>query len=164
MTVNNSDAARASGHKTVAAPPKPADAKRSVLPAAATDRQPPTTSERIAAWVAEIDEWLDSGVSDRYQREPLAQHWARVAKVNEEAGEAIEALIAWTGQNPRKPQRDEAREELLGELADVALTAILGMQHFVKDADETLVILWTRLAFLHRRMKAKQQPCVVSAR
>lgn len=102
--------------------------------------------------IAEIDEWLDSGVGARYQREPLGQHWARVAKAGEEVGEAIEALIAWTGQNPRKPQRDEAYDELLGELADVALTAILGMQHFTKDSDETMRLLWMRLAFLHRRM------------
>jgi NTP pyrophosphatase (non-canonical NTP hydrolase) len=109
--------------------------------------------ESILSKITDIDDWLDSGVSDRYQREPLAQDWARVAKVNEEAGEAIEAMIAWTGQNPRKPQRDEARGELLDELADVALTAILGMQHFVKDADATMWIVWKRLFRLHDRMR-----------
>lgn len=104
--------------------------------------------------LVEIDDWLDSGVALRYQDEPLvAQDCARVAKVAEEAGEAIEALIAWTGQNPRKPQRDNARDELLGELSDVALTAILAMQHFTKDVDETMLLLWTRLAFVHNRMR-----------
>lgn len=101
--------------------------------------------------VALIDEWLDGAVADAYQGQPLAQDWARVAKVVEEAGEAIEALIAWTGQNPRKPRRPEARDELLSELADVALTAILGMQHFTKDAGQTWAYIDHRLSLLQRR-------------
>lgn len=101
--------------------------------------------------IADIDAWLDEEVAAAYESQPLAQHWARVAKVNEEAGEAIEALISWTGQNPRKPQRDEARDELLTELADVALTAILAIQHFTKDADETVNGVLARLARLHAR-------------
>ena len=97
--------------------------------------------------IAELDQWLDDGVAGRYATQPLAQDWARVAKVAEEGGEAIEALIAMTGQNPRKPQRDEAREELLNELADVALTGIYAIQHFTKDADETMRRVWGRLAY-----------------
>lgn len=106
----------------------------------------------FADLVAEVDDWLDSGVAETYQGQPLAQDWARVAKVTEETGEAIEALIAWTGQNPRKPRREDAREELLTELADVAITAILGMQHFTKDADETLSRVEQRFRFLYERM------------
>jgi hypothetical protein len=103
-------------------------------------------------FVTEIDEWLDANVSEAYKDQPLAQHWARVAKAGEEAGEAIDALIAWTGQNPRKPQRDEAYGELMDELADTALTAIYGMQHFTKDADETARLLLARLAHHHGRL------------
>lgn len=101
--------------------------------------------------------WLDDGVSDLYGAQPLAQHWARVAKTSEEAGEAIEALIAWSGQNPRKPRVDDfvGRAKLLDELADVALTAILAIQHFTKDADQTMGHLWEHLAFLHERMRTK---------
>lgn len=102
--------------------------------------------------VVEIDKWLDDNVSKQYKDQPLAQHWARVAKAGEEAGEAIDALIAWTGQNPRKEQRDEAFAELMDELADTALTAIYGMQHFTKDVDETLRLLCTRLVYHHGRL------------
>jgi NTP pyrophosphatase (non-canonical NTP hydrolase) len=105
--------------------------------------------------IAEVDAWLDGGVSETYADQPLGQHWARVAKASEEVGEAIEKLIEWTGQNPRKPQRDEARGEMLDELADVAITAILAMQHFTKDADETLRLFDDRFEFLYRRMRAK---------
>lgn len=102
--------------------------------------------------IGEVDETLDANVSEVYQRQPLAQHWARVAKAGEEAGEAIDALISWTGQNPRKPQRDEAFEELLDELADTALTGIYAMQHFTKDAEETARRLRDRLALHHSRL------------
>jgi photosystem II stability/assembly factor-like uncharacterized protein len=108
------------------------------------------TSFRVES-VTEIDAWLDGEVAATYRGQPLAQDWARVAKVTEEAGEAIEALIAWTGQNPRKPQRPEARAELLTELADVALTAILAIQHFTKDAGQTWAHLDHRLGRLHER-------------
>lgn len=52
--------------------------------------------------IRDADEWLDGSVSHYYKLEPLAQDWARVAKVSEEVGEAIAELIAATGQNPRK--------------------------------------------------------------
>jgi len=117
-----------------------------------SDRESLFTAQ--AEIIALADDWLDGRVSDTYQGQPLAQHWARVAKVVEESGESIEALIAWTGQNPRKPQRDEAREELLAELADVVVTATLAIQHFTKDTDETLDLLEARLSFLYQRMRA----------
>ena len=56
--------------------------------------------------LAKIVEWmdndLDGAVAEKYKGQPLAQDWARVAKLSEEVGEAIDALIGITGQNPRK--------------------------------------------------------------
>jgi NTP pyrophosphatase (non-canonical NTP hydrolase) len=115
------------------------------------DGDPVTMANDFRDSIALIDEWLDGAVAERYQRESLAQDWARVAKVAEEAGEAIEALISWTGQNPRKPQRPEALDELLEELADVACTGLLAMQHFIKDADVTQERFEQRLARLRQR-------------
>jgi hypothetical protein len=100
--------------------------------------------------IESIDLWLDRDVAGTYQDQPLAQDWARVAKVAEETGEAIDRLIALTGQNPRKGVCG-TREELLGELADVALTAILAMQHFTKDAPETFRLLDADLVRIARR-------------
>lgn len=91
--------------------------------------------------VAAIDEYLDSGASDKYRNQPLAQDWARVSKVIEELGEAISEMILYTGQNPRKGTVPEAREYMLNELGDVAFTAILAIQHFTKDADKTRDII-----------------------
>lgn len=105
----------------------------------------------MAAAIAFVDDWLDDYVPDHYS--PLAQNWARVSKVAEETGEAIAALIAWTGQNPRKgPPDPNAYGQMLDEIADVALTAILAIQHFVKDTDETGEILSSRLVRLRDRI------------
>jgi hypothetical protein len=92
------------------------------------------------------DIWLDDKVSKQYQDAPLAQHWARVAKTTEEIGEAINALIVWTGQNPRKPANPSAKHAMLSELADTAITAILGIQHFTKDEAKTSAYLSVALA------------------
>ena len=101
--------------------------------------------------VRDADVWLDGDVSRPYKGQPLAQHWARVAKVAEEVGEAIEALIGVTGQNPRKGVcADEG--DLLAELADTALTAILAIQHFTKDAGQTDRVLQVSFGKLASRI------------
>jgi hypothetical protein len=83
-----------------------------------------------------FDNHLDTGVAQEYKDQPLAQDWARVAKVVEECGEAIQELIAYTGQNPRKG-KSGSEAVLLDELADTALTAIYAIQHFTKDRHAT---------------------------
>lgn len=107
-------------------------------------------------WLEAIDLHLDREVGTRYHAEPLAQDWARVAKVAEEAGEAIAELILWTQQNPRKVQRGDlgSREALLAELADVVITGALAIQHFTKDAEETYALLLDRLEATHERIDA----------
>jgi IS605 OrfB family transposase len=90
------------------------------------------TLGRVLDIIRNVDRWLDAEVDGAYAAEPLAQDWARVAKCSEEVGEAIEALIAYTGQNPRKGICG-SRDAMLAELADVAVTAMFGIQHFTKD-------------------------------
>jgi hypothetical protein len=101
--------------------------------------------------VEEIDRWLDRETADPSIIQPLAQDWARVAKVSEEAGEVISVLIGVTGQNPRKGVSD-TRSHLLQELADTAWTAIFAIQHFTKDTDRTRGILDGDLLRIHDRM------------
>lgn len=109
-----------------------------------------------------VDIWLDALAGTDYQAQPLAQDWARVAKLPEEISEAlaecedlsandrarldkvtetfgkvIAELILATGQNPRKPQDPAAHDRMLRELADTVMTGIYGIQHFTKDADRT---------------------------
>lgn len=105
---------------------------------------------RVLAIVRDADAWLDGAVASDYKWQPLAQDWARVAKVSEEAGEAISALIAYSGQNPRKGVCG-TREELLGELADAFCTGILAIQHFTKDPELTWAVVSRSLEKLEAR-------------
>jgi NTP pyrophosphatase (non-canonical NTP hydrolase) len=98
-----------------------------------------------------IDEWLDNGAGAAYQREPLAQDWARISKVAEELGEATQAFIGYTGQNPRKGYT-HTQDDVLYELADVVLTAILAIQHFTKDQEETESIINFKIQQLKKRV------------
>lgn len=96
--------------------------------------------------VERVDEILDANVSQIYKEQPLAQDWARIAKVIEETGEAINELILYTGQNPRKGEHPEQYWKMLMELADTALTSIYALQHFTKDIAVTKEILRTTSA------------------
>lgn len=97
-----------------------------------------------------MDNDLDTEVSPQYREQPLAQNWARVAKVVEEAGEAIDALIGVTGQNPRKGTYG-SYDDLLNELADVALTGMYALQHFTKDEGLMFAVLLNRARFHRER-------------
>ena len=103
-----------------------------------------STLERVLDIIHVVDLWLDSEVAPGYQAQPLAQDWARVTKAGEEVGEAIDALIGFTGQNPRKGTYG-SREDLLKELGDIAVTGMFAIQHFTKSADETASVLMNAL-------------------
>lgn len=99
-----------------------------------------------------IDTWLDTGVSDLYQRQPLAQDWGRISKVSEELGEAMQAFIGWTGQNPRKGFSHD-RTDVLEELADTMISALFAIQHFTKDSQETRNLIRAKIAKIEKRAR-----------
>ena len=107
---------------------------------------------RLADCVAWMDDDLDEHVSQPYKDQPLAQDWARVAKAAGEVGEAIEALGAYSGQNPRKGVHGSP-DDLLAELTDGALTCVYAIQHFTKDAEATIEILLSRAEYHVQRRK-----------
>ena len=100
------------------------------------------------------DGWLDEAVAAQYHNQPLAQDWARVAKMSEEIGEAIAELISMTGQNPRKPNDPEAYAKFLKEMGDAVVTGILGIQHFTKSTSETKDVIRRAIAKLETRIPA----------
>lgn len=98
----------------------------------------------------EIDQYLDANVSLLYKLQPIGQDWARISKVGEEYGEAVNTFIGVTGQNPRKGDYS-SYDELEKELLDVAATALLAVQHFDKEG-ETMNKLANHIAYLRERI------------
>src|SRR5260370_25690844 len=92
------------------------------------------------AW---IDTWLDDNVSQSYKNEPLAQDWARISKLSEELGDAVNAFVGTTGQNPRKGLTHDM-DDVLEELADTAMTATYAIEHFTKNEQATHGIITGR--------------------
>jgi hypothetical protein len=86
--------------------------------------------------IAEISEFLDANTSPAFQKNATLGLYGRVAKVAEESGEAMSALIGFTGQNPRKGYSNTA-EDVVKELLDVALTALCAIEHI---RDELLLL------------------------
>ena len=105
--------------------------------------------------VRDVDAWLDAKVSPEYKSQPLAQDWARITKIAEELGEATDKFIAVTGQNPRKGKSGSI-DDVLDELADVAMTAILAMHHFTKNDSVLREIFRRKQSFLYQRMIKEQ--------
>lgn len=97
-----------------------------------------------------VDAHLDSSASGDYRRQPLAQRWARVTKVCEEAGEVWQALSKMTGENPRKGAC-ATEEDLLGELGDTVSAALCAIQHLTKDSEATWQVVTEALAKAARR-------------
>lgn len=95
----------------------------------------PTTTDTghrdLFADVADITAWLDESNLTGPHEDSV-----RVLKLVEEAGEAAAAYIGMVGQNPRKGVT-HTQDDLLKELADVAITALCAMQHFTQDESVT---------------------------
>ncbi len=94
-------------------PPRPA-----VTAAPPGDPAPHTD---VWGHVARVTAWLDAA-NGRGPHETAA----RIMKITEEAGEAVAAYLAATGQNPRKGIT-ATPGELAGELCDVVLAALVAL-------------------------------------
>lgn len=102
-----------------------------------------TSAETIAA----LSQWIDDGNAGR---DPEAILWGRVAKLAEESGEAVAALIGMTGQNPRKGVTHTSGD-LIGELLDVAVTALGAVEHVTGNQGDSLALLEDKLSRLAER-------------
>lgn len=84
----------------------------------------------LLADVAIIAEWLDNAVDIDSKTDDVC----RVLKLAEECGEAANAYIGMTGQNPRKGVT-HTLDDLNAELADVAITAMAAIYHFTGGSE-----------------------------
>ncbi len=111
----------------------------------AADTTGPAGTGDLFSAVSDITAWLDAS-------NPAGPHEdaMRVLKLTEEAGEAAAAYIGMVGQNPRKGVT-HTLDDLLGELADVALTALCAIQHFTQSETATRALVEFRAAYVASR-------------
>lgn len=83
-----------------------------------------------------LSKWIDAGNSHRDSEAIL---WGRIAKISEEAGEAVAALIGMTGQNPRKGVTHQ-QADVESELFDVAITALAAIVHIRGNRSDSSVM------------------------
>lgn len=102
---------------------------------------------------------METPLSQEYEQmlERLRHHFTtygdvdlgtQLVKIQEELGEAAGAYIGWTGSNPRKGTTHHSSDVAM-ELADVVITALLGIIYagydpnaiLVKQADKTIARL-----------------------
>jgi NTP pyrophosphatase (non-canonical NTP hydrolase) len=89
-------------------------------------------SDAIWAAVRAARAWLDraNGTGEH-------ELTCRILKVTEEAGEAAGAWIGVLGQNPRKGVT-HSRDDVVAELADVAITALVAIESLGFDARQVM--------------------------
>lgn len=100
--------------------------------------------------IADLDEWIDSNTSPAFKENPTLALFGRVAKIQEETGEVMEALLGFTGENPRKGF-SHTMLDLSGEIADVAITALCALQHIMKDRLAVENFMNAKLDAIHAR-------------
>lgn len=106
-----------------------------------------TVDQTAQRQLVQISQWLDDSQAHLH---PDVVRWVRMAKVAEEAGEVIEALIGYTGTNPRKGvcrTEDDIRRELL----DVVLTGLAAYEHLNGNDGSSLEALRLFIAHIHAR-------------
>lgn len=99
----------------------------------------------------------DSAIDDSYLSNPayagnaLAIDWARTTKVCEESGEVWRELSLLTGENERKSGTTSTKDKLVSELGDVAVAALLAIQHHTKSEEVTWFIFQLAVEKVHGR-------------
>jgi hypothetical protein len=106
----------------------------------------------LFADIAEINAWFETHNGPSPHEDAM-----RVMKCGEEFGEAVAAYIGMTGQNPRKGVT-HTLDDLLLELADVALSALCAIQHFTQDIEGTRNLMLRKSALGTQRVAAFPAP------
>lgn len=118
---------------------------------------PCPSARRVEDALAELDaptrqlvalsRWIDDNAMGK---DPTLQLWGRCGKVAEEAGEVAAAVIGILGQNPRKGITHD-RPLLMGELLDVAVTALGAVEHITGNQGYAFDALAQHLAHVLKR-------------
>jgi len=95
-----------------------------------TDTTTPDTHE-VWPTITRLHAWLTA----HQKLSPREEILLRVLKLSEEVGEAAQAVIGATGQNPRKGT-SHTWQDVEAELCDVIITAMVALRTVTPDAPE----------------------------
>jgi hypothetical protein len=125
-----------------------------------------TLPRDLFADIAEINAWFEAhnGPSPHEDAmrvmkpgEEIAEAYEALALCSLAQGRVVEAYIGMTGQNPRKGVT-HSLDDLLLELADVAISALCAIQHFAQDVQGTRNLVLRKSALGTQRVAAHPAP------
>jgi NTP pyrophosphatase (non-canonical NTP hydrolase) len=100
--------------------------------------------------LAIISQWIDDNPENIASDKTTQLLMRTGVKVMEEAGELAQALIGFTGQNPRKGFY-ATEQDVIKELLDVALTALCGIEYMTNNRAQSLELLAEHVDNIKRR-------------
>jgi len=103
-----------------------------------------------------LSDYLDSFLYERGYCNRRYLMYARTAKLAEEVGEVMQAVIGWTGDNPRKGI-SHTDADIVNELCDVILTAMCALHSAVGDERAEAELINTHIAIVYGRLLGKEQ-------
>lgn len=103
----------------------------------------------ISRSVARLSAWIDG--SYPVEIDPELHLRRRIDKLMEEVGETGQSLGGYTGENPRKGVT-HTREDVMGELLDVAVTALGAWEHMDGNRSRSALALAVKLDALLNRV------------
>lgn len=91
------------------------------------------------------------------ERQPLsapkeAVTWARLAKVSEQAGEALGDHIRAKGQNVLKEDLEVTHEKVADRVLSVAFSALATYEHLTGNQGKALTALLANIQYMHGKM------------
>ena len=101
--------------------------------------------------IASLSDYFDAHLIDIKGASPEYVLYARTAKLMEECGEVMEAVIGYTGDNPRKGVY-ATTHDITSELCDVVLTALCALHSITGDQSMVAGKVNQRIAFVYDRM------------
>lgn len=101
-----------------------------------------------AGRLAELSGWIDGWVAASTEAEQL---WGRTAKIAEEHGEVVKAIIGYLSQNPRKGEI-YTLDGVVDELLDVAVTALGAVESIRGNDGRALSLLTEKIGAVHGRL------------
>lgn len=104
---------------------------------------------------ARLTRYFDQWLLDHRNQSPDYILYARTAKIMEESGEVMQAVIGYLGDNPRKGVTHSLKD-VQTELADVIVTALCALEHTTMDPVETAHIVNERFRFIETRLATRE--------